>query len=178
MPSHIRVQCPCGKTLRVPVHLRGKRVECPACGAANPVPRELPAQAEAPTAQPALWLKVGGISLLGFLGLLLIGGVIIVIVKLNEPRPPDLGQTPNGELPPAGPTKLEVVFDRFDPPEPQEGKAVTVFLKGVSEGAHGPLVFQYRQDSTEAWQPAADGHFSIENLKAGPLTLQARVLDA
>ncbi len=120
MSSFIRVKCPCGKTLRVPVHLKGKRVECPACGGINLVSTDVPARAEAPAAGPALWWKAGWLALFGFLGLLLVGSVIFVLVKLNEPEPPPFDQAALPALkplkkkeapaPPALPPKLEVVL--------------------------------------------------------------------
>ncbi len=56
MPSFIRVTCACGKTLRVPAHLKGKRVECPACGAANRVSADRPPSPEVPVDAPAVYV--------------------------------------------------------------------------------------------------------------------------
>jgi hypothetical protein len=53
MSTYIVVKCPCGKRLRVPVHLKGKRVECPACGGTNRVGTDVKAPARTVAGAPA-----------------------------------------------------------------------------------------------------------------------------
>ncbi len=53
---------------------------------------------------------------------------------------------------------------------------MTVYLKEISNERHGALVFQYRVDADGEWKVAAQGRFSLKNLKAGRHQLEARVL--
>jgi hypothetical protein len=185
---HIRVKCPCGKTLRVPGHLQGKRVECPACGGSNLVSAETPARARVPVPKREATTRsmVAWVSFIGVAGVLLLAGLFFLVFSGDDEKSEDGKQVqfekPSGKKATPSPLsvtprKLEVAFDRFEPPQPEEGKSATVYLKEVGEKGDG-LVFQYRQGSSEAWQTAIDGRFSLPHLQAGPLTLAARLTDA
>src|SRR4051812_10716907 len=87
MASFIRWKCPCGKTLRIPVHLQGKRLTCPACGDLHPVSTDLSAGAEIPAGAPVWWWQASWIALFGFLGVLLLGGLIYFVVT-SQDQPP------------------------------------------------------------------------------------------
>src|SRR6476646_2984504 len=89
MASFIRVKCNCGKVLRVPGHLQGKRVECPACGGSNLVSAETPARAKAAVPERATSSRsmVGWISWLGVAGLLLLGGLLFCVFSGDDEKP-------------------------------------------------------------------------------------------
>lgn len=213
MSSFIRLKCACGKTLRVPTHLQGKRIVCPACKGTNPVvadtstPTEDPPRIQAPAATSArqpLSRKTARLFLFGIPGLLLIAAAAVFIfsrgtgekppdlAKRGKPEPKPLVKTGKPEpkpiekkesvapvvKPSPQPRPLEVLFDRLDPPDPQEGKALSVYLKEAGPGLQDHLVFQYRVKPEEEWRPATAGRFSLPILKAGPLTLEARVKDS
>jgi WD40 repeat protein len=186
MASFIRVKCSCGKALRVPSYLQGKRVECPACGGSNLVAAETARpRGPAPESEPSSRSMVGWVALCGIASLLLLGGLLFFVFSGDDENSEDGKQVqfqePSGKKAapsplPVTPRKLEVAFDRIEPPQPEEGKSATVYLKDVGEKGDG-LVFQYRQGSSEAWQTAMDGRFSLPSLQAGPLTLEARLTD-
>lgn len=111
--SFMSVPCSCGKRLRVPAHLEGKQIQCPACGveiyatAASAAAAEAE-EAAAPAWRGAPWLVVGGVA-----GVLLVGVVLFFLLRGNDDEPGPVAQTPIQE--PVTPPQKEPLPEKKEP---------------------------------------------------------------